>query len=244
MVSIAGHPSMEAGDPELVSSERSMKPVTVTRKELYRQVWEKPGSQLARKYGVSDVALAKVCRKHDIPRPPRGWWAKKLHGKRVLQSPLPDPERDTQICMGRFAYPTLRARKRVGTTPQIKPIPVGDRLVGLHPLVKATKEYLEDCRDGDQWCSAARHSHLDVNASKSGRRRALLIMNALVRAMEERGWTVTVTTNRHGSRYTCTVIDNVKVGFRLEETTRREHGVPITRMALVIGEPAHLGRLA
>ena len=51
--------------------------VTLTREELYRQVWEIPMSRLAKEYGLSDTGLAKICRRLDVPYPPRGHWAKK-----------------------------------------------------------------------------------------------------------------------------------------------------------------------
>lgn len=38
---------------------------------------------------MSDVALHKICRKHDIPHPPLGWWAKKAAGREVSRTPLP-----------------------------------------------------------------------------------------------------------------------------------------------------------
>ncbi len=38
-------------------------------------------SQLAPKYGFSDVGLAKICEKLKIPRPERGYWAKVQAGK-------------------------------------------------------------------------------------------------------------------------------------------------------------------
>jgi hypothetical protein len=37
------------------------------RDELYEQVWAKPMRDLGRRYGVSDVALAKTCRRMGIP---------------------------------------------------------------------------------------------------------------------------------------------------------------------------------
>jgi hypothetical protein len=49
---------------------------TIKRSELYRLVWQEPMIQLAKSFAISDVGLAKICRKHDIPRPPRGYWAK------------------------------------------------------------------------------------------------------------------------------------------------------------------------
>ncbi len=44
-----------------------------TRQELYDLVWSQPMRTLASQFGVSDVALAKTCRNHDIPIPPRGY---------------------------------------------------------------------------------------------------------------------------------------------------------------------------
>ena len=60
-----------------------------TRQEFYELVWSKPMTHLAKEFAISDVALHKICRKHDIPNPPPGWWAKKAAGKQVAQTPLP-----------------------------------------------------------------------------------------------------------------------------------------------------------
>lgn len=46
------------------------------RSELYAKVWATPMSRLAIELGISDVGLAKACRRHAIPAPPRGYWAK------------------------------------------------------------------------------------------------------------------------------------------------------------------------
>lgn len=47
-------------------------------------------TKLAKEFGLSDVALHKICRKHDVPTPPLGYWAKKAHGKPVTNTPLPN----------------------------------------------------------------------------------------------------------------------------------------------------------
>ncbi|NML96144.1 hypothetical protein [Novosphingobium olei] len=60
-----------------------------TREEFYELVWSKPLTHLARDFGLSDVALHKICRKHDIPNPPLGWWAKHAAGHKVRRTPLP-----------------------------------------------------------------------------------------------------------------------------------------------------------
>jgi hypothetical protein len=44
-----------------------------------------------KRYNLSDIGLAKVCKKLNIPRPGRGYWAKKGAGKPVpKQTPLPE----------------------------------------------------------------------------------------------------------------------------------------------------------
>jgi hypothetical protein len=60
-----------------------------TREEFYKLVWSKPLTHLAKEFVLSNVALHKICRKHDIPNPPLGWWAKKAAGQKVKQTPLP-----------------------------------------------------------------------------------------------------------------------------------------------------------
>jgi hypothetical protein len=43
---------------------------------------------LQSKYGVSAVAIGKVCRKLKVPLPGRGYWAKLAVGKAVRKPPL------------------------------------------------------------------------------------------------------------------------------------------------------------
>ena len=59
------------------------------RQELYDLVWSMPRSRLAKQFGFSDVALAKTCRCHGIPMPPRGHWAKIRAGKKTVRQDLP-----------------------------------------------------------------------------------------------------------------------------------------------------------
>jgi hypothetical protein len=58
------------------------------RDELYELVWSTPMPQLAREYGLSDVGLAKVCRRLSIPVPGRSYRAKTQAGQKVKRSPL------------------------------------------------------------------------------------------------------------------------------------------------------------
>ena len=72
------------------SGERSEDgmPHTFSREELYDLVWSEPMRVLASRYGISDVGLAKACRRYGIPVPERGYWAKLRAGKKVQRRPL------------------------------------------------------------------------------------------------------------------------------------------------------------
>jgi hypothetical protein len=65
-------------------------PSIYRRETLYGEVWAEPLKVVAARYGVSDVALGKACRKMAVPLPGRGYWAKKAAGK-VLPTPVLGP---------------------------------------------------------------------------------------------------------------------------------------------------------
>jgi hypothetical protein len=48
----------------------------ISREELERIVWEVPTERIAEKYGVSDSAIGKRCKRLGIEKPGRGYWAK------------------------------------------------------------------------------------------------------------------------------------------------------------------------
>lgn len=67
------------------------------RKELYELVWAQPLPKVAKQFGVSDVAIAKACRKLKVPVPGRGYWAKKANGHTVRTVPLPKAKDVPQV---------------------------------------------------------------------------------------------------------------------------------------------------
>lgn len=63
--------------------------VVLDREELYRDVWSKRASAVARKYGLDEGDIRKACFALDIPRPARGYWAKLRTGDAPPVPPLP-----------------------------------------------------------------------------------------------------------------------------------------------------------
>ena len=57
------------------------------REELYQKVWDRPVQNVAKEFGISDVGLAKLCKKLFVPIPGRGYWARKAAGKKVPSKP-------------------------------------------------------------------------------------------------------------------------------------------------------------
>lgn len=54
----------------------SRKVIRPSKEELEKLLWQIPTVQIAAQFGVSDVAIAKWAKSYNLPKPPRGYWAK------------------------------------------------------------------------------------------------------------------------------------------------------------------------
>lgn len=61
----------------------------LTRESLFELVWSAPLTTIADRIGVSDVGLAKACRRAAIPVPARGHWARIDAGQLIFPLTLP-----------------------------------------------------------------------------------------------------------------------------------------------------------
>jgi integrase len=98
-------------DESSTSPQRSPpKSQSFTRQQLYELVWSQPVTTLAKTLGVSDVGLAKACRRADIPVPHRGYWAKINAARPAARPELPQR---IQKCQDRIdishVYPNANA---------------------------------------------------------------------------------------------------------------------------------------
>ena len=93
-----GNDATESELPELEDSDgvllvQASLACRYDRQELYDRVWSVPMWTLCKEYGVSDVALAKTCRRLHVPVPGRGYWAMLAAGKSTQpRPPLPGVE--------------------------------------------------------------------------------------------------------------------------------------------------------
>lgn len=99
--------------------------IEVSRQELYDRVWSQPMRDLAKELGFSDSAIAKHCRRANIPLPGRGHWAKKAAGLETERLELPprDLGQDNFVTIGgqRDWFPHLSDAEILRS--QLPPIP-------------------------------------------------------------------------------------------------------------------------
>lgn len=195
----------------------------VSREEIYQQVWKKPLTTMAKEYGLTDVGLAKICDKLQIPRPPQGYWAKKHK-----QDPPPLPETDGpnlhkfwtegQETLEEPEFHDPRTHALIAEELKRKnKINVKKRLLNPNPLVLATSQGLADTLP-DQYNRLSRRIDgcLEINITREAVPRTLLILDAIVKALEARGYPVEATKGK-----SMVTVLGERLTFSIKEKTVR-----------------------
>src|ERR1700733_2813469 len=186
---------------------------TWNREQLYTEIWETPLVKLAAKYGVSAVALGKVCRRLQIPLPGRGYWIKKEFGKPVTHLPLPEAKNLPIVHRTKQLFTTTdeAAQKASEVNPddpelarmaelEIKKFSV-DPEAKPRQLISTARKILKHAPADergivhplrDQAC-------IDIRVSKAMLDRALIFMNAILGVLEGENFPVTVKNGPEGT---------------------------------------------
>lgn len=175
------------------------RPVNLERDELHALVWEIPRSRLAQQFSLSGNGLAKICRRLEVPYPPRGHWEKLAAGKKVVVTALPEasPGTPTSVRIApteRPSQPELPedVRQAIAAVQQNKDqLRVPDRLVRSHPIIAAwlaehERRQQEARRERDPW----RRKMRQPEPYTAQDRRRHRILHTLFRELERRGCTV------------------------------------------------------
>ena len=211
--------------------------VNLTREQLYESVWTKPTTHLAREFGISDVALAKICRKLDVPKPGPGYWRAVEFGRRPAKPPLPELRKGVPAYVdiratatwlsNRALDPAALERIRTIADPADR-VSVARTLRNPHPLVESTRLALSRGSVGYYGRLHALEGAqcLNVRVSKNSLQRALLIMDALLKSLEARGYSTEIEIGNEGSRTTRVVVEGVRVDIFLWERADRSDSRP------------------
>jgi hypothetical protein len=154
-------------------------------------------STLAKKFGISDVGLAKICKRLQIPRPEQGHWVRVKKNWPLKAKPPLQPVHDaslSQVVIEAVQRPGSDLERKLEADPLIiqerlpeNRIHVSASLSAPHPLVKAAAERAKG-RKPDKYgrISLQGKDSLDIHVSPTSLSRALRVMNALIKASEAR----------------------------------------------------------
>lgn len=205
------------------------------REKLYEEVWNEPVTIVAKKYGVSDVAINKACKKMNIPTPGVGYWQKVKAGAKIDRPKL--PKKGEELLVKHIGhtqeYATFIERKEDIKLRNIQrdheyKIKVSEQLRNPHPLVEQAYKVLKNLWENKSSWGNSREKdpvyHLDddmidIRVSKSSAHRALCIMDAVIKALISEEYSVTCGIKWR--KHTHVMIDGEAIGFRLHEHIRQ-----------------------
>jgi transcription initiation factor TFIIIB Brf1 subunit/transcription initiation factor TFIIB len=202
----------------------------LTRQELYDLIWSTPAATLSERFQLSGRGLGKLCERHRIPVPERGWWAKKAAGQPVQRTPLPeatDPYMENIELWVREDWRRYATEddlkwceQRVADESTISASVVPEDDDSRHPLiVRARRER----KEGEP---APLHFALDV--SKEARHRALRLAAAIVDGCEKRGYHFALGPNSTNGAAGLVILRQ-NIGISIEEPyTRMPHALTNT----------------
>ena len=173
----------------------------LTRRAMYDLVWSRPMTKVAADLGISDVALKKICDKHRVPTPPRGYWAKRDAGKPTKQIQFhstADPQHEHIVIYGsrnnlapevREVLEQERERRKTkptATSPaEIAPtVPPQD----VHAAILATAKALRKAKPGAEGIiGASGPGCCGTEIGVASLERTIAVLDSIARALDARG---------------------------------------------------------
>lgn len=180
------------------------------RETLYKEVWLAPVTDVAKRYGVSDVAIRKICQSLDIPTPPVGYWAKLRAGKPVTPLPLPissKPAKKSGLRTGVEYTPPIEKETLAFLSEEDRTVVLSvatqirtpDENAKMHPTIVAHRKAIVEWRKKRSAQEARGYNRRAMDAdlfladtvSEESLPRVLHILDALIKAMDPLGCSLT-----------------------------------------------------
>ncbi len=196
----------------------------VSRTELYEEVWTESILALSEKWDLPETVIRRLCVNMNVPLPPVGHWQKIKFGKPTDRAVL---EKDSR-CQERFslnyevnlAKASLKsiALDRIKEIEKKGKLVVAARLTNPHKMIEVAKNKLE-AKDihTDNGMMKFWRGIIDIKVTKQTLPRALRIMDAIVKVLEERGHKIALENDE-----TFAVIMGQEIQIALREKTIKQ----------------------
>lgn len=196
----------------------------MTRSELYELVWTKPILQLAEELGISDRGLSKKCKRHKVPVPYRGYWAKMEAGKKARKYPLPKNNDESLDCI----Y-FVKEKDSYKALEKIIDFPMPDEVLNKldsfdihseyrkrHELITPTRKSISKKRTDRYGYALLSKEGLSLKVTQGTLERSIELFSHIITYCNHMGWEV---LNRHGK--TCIEIEGQKIAIRVKEKIKQ-----------------------
>lgn len=202
----------------------------IRRQELYERVWQEPLTKLAKQFDISDVGLAKACRKHAIPTPPVGYWAKVAHGKTVKRPALPKSE-DVEVVLEAASFRADKPPHKAHLPPVAVPVVIVSKAAAdasepmAAPVTATTADALARVKpDTYGFVRVGSASTFSCVISAKSIERAVKLFGAIERALPSCG--IELKREREKKQLEL-LVEGERLTFTLTETYRRKDEVKV-----------------
>jgi hypothetical protein len=192
-------------------------------------------TKVAEDLRISDVGLKKICDKHRVPTPPRGYWAKRDAGKPTKQIQFhstSDPQHEHIVIHGsrNNLAPEIREvlkqeRERRKSKPKAtEPAEVAPTVPpqDVHPAISTTAKALRKAKpNADEVVGASGHGCCGIEVGAASVERTIAVLDAIARALDARGLKVEPTGN-----FTRVALPPDSLTFSLVERIEKRNHVP------------------
>lgn len=216
-----------------------VKSTVLTRRELYDLVWSKPMKDLAVDFDLSDRGLAKICERHRVPTPGRGYWAKLTVGKKVSKTVFREVDdralnrieiRPAALHLPPAAREAIKLAKAKPQKSKVEHLSAGKSEPAggspdLHPTIMRTAKKLRNVKPDTSDAVRAIGSGLcGVEVSTDNVERVVTILNSLAHRLDAIDLPLKPT-----SEAMEVSIRSDSAVFTIKEKTRREKHTPTAK---------------
>jgi len=205
-----------------------MEKESYTRTEIYEMLWVEATTKVAQLLGMSDVGLGKWCKSYGVPKPPKGYWAKRHNGVEVPKRPPMEPwwnDHEPSIRVNAIDKARILARANLEKTEE----PVWEVYSGNKfddAIVKTFENY--SAENVSKYGRASSKQGFSLDISPKSVMRVKRILQTLISELKKRGYETFNGSRYSGPMVTGFMKDGEKYSISIYEGSSRLE-VPIKK---------------